>query len=91
MSSKTENVDVAFQMINEAVEEYDNFLLGIPEGNIYQRIMDLRTGSLNDEADKEARKVMSAILDRTNGGLSLNNIGVERSTLFNRIATPNFE
>ena len=83
MSSKTENVDVAFQMINEAVEEYDNFLLGIPEGNIYQRIMDLKiTGSLNDEDDKEARKVMSKILDRTNGGLSLNNIGVEKSTIF---------
>ena len=83
MSSKTENVDVAFQMINEAVDEYENFLLGIPEGNIYQRIMNLKTtGSLNDKDDNEARKVMSAILDRTNGGLSLNNIGVERSTLF---------
>jgi hypothetical protein len=83
MSSKTENVDVAFQMINEAVEEYENFLLGIPEGNIYQRIMDLKTtGSSNNTADREARKVMSAILDRTNGGLSLNNIGDERSTLF---------
>ena len=38
MSNKTENVDVAFEMITEAVDEFSGYILGIPEGDIYTRL-----------------------------------------------------
>jgi hypothetical protein len=78
MSYKTENVDISFEMINEAVEEFNGFLLGIPEGDIYQILLNNLSSSNDENSSKnlrEIRKVLSNILDRTNGGTSLNNMG----------------
>ena len=87
MSSKVENVDIAFEMITEAVESFQGFLLGIPEGDTYQRLTgDMNTNGSEDEDSlkkiRAARRVLSNICDRTNGGYALSQIGDDFKTLF---------
>ena len=87
MSSKVENVDIAFEMITEAVESFQGFLLGIPEGDTYQRLTgDMNTNGPEDEDSlkkiRAARRVLSNICDRTNGGYALSQIGDDFKTLF---------
>lgn len=75
---ETENVDVAFELILEAAEEYEKFLMGLPEGNIITDI--LAADSVNIDQDernilRSARNVLSKIMDRTAGAPRLDEIG----------------
>jgi len=80
MSYKTENVNVAFEMITQAVEEFSGFVLGIPEGNVVNQILGLENTEKKDpdqlKNERQVRKLLSSICDRTNGGTSLFEIGV---------------
>ena len=63
MSYKTENVNVAFEMITQAVEEFSGFVLGIPEGNVVNQILGVESteGRNGDQLKKErqVRKLLS--------------------------------
>jgi hypothetical protein len=80
MSYKTENVNVAFEMITQAVEEFSGFVLGIPEGNVVNQILGVESTEGRDivqlAAERQIRKLLSSICDRTNGGTSLFEIGL---------------
>lgn len=79
MSYKTENVNVAFEMITQAVEEFSGFVLGIPEGNVVNQILGVESTEGKDSEklknERQIRKLLSSICDRTNGGTSLHEIG----------------
>jgi hypothetical protein len=84
MSYKTENVNVAFEMITQAVEEFSGFVLGIPEGNVVNQILGVESTKSRNSDERKVRKLLSSICDRTNGGTSLNEIGlVNRSAWIN--------
>ena len=72
MSEKVENVNIAFESILEAANEYSGFVLGMPEADAITAI--LGEDEVKDEKIEETRvirDVMTQILDRTNGGLKL--------------------
>lgn len=92
MSYKTENVNVAFEMIAQAVEEFSGFVLGIPEGNVVNQILGVESTEDRDieqlKNERQVRKLLSSICDRTNGGTSLHESGlVNRNALKNSILT----
>lgn len=75
---ETENVDVAFELILEAAEEYEKFLMGLPEGNIITDILASDSSNIDqDERNvlRSARNVLSKIMDRTAGAPRLDEIG----------------
>jgi len=74
MSWKTENVNVAFEMINQAVDEYSGFVLGLPEGDVISQILGKPKEKKDIDDQRAVRKTLSSITDRTNGGLSLSEI-----------------
>ena len=87
MSSKVENVDIAFQMITEAADEFQGFIMGLPEGDTVQRLQldfDIPEDLSDKEANAEKRKIrsfFSSICDRTNGGYALSQISSEMGFL----------
>ena len=84
MSWKTENVNVSFEMINQAVDEFSGFILGLPEGDVISQILGMTPNPSKDvEEQRAVRKTLSSITDRTNGGLSLSEIGTNIVSLEN--------
>lgn len=88
MSRETENVDVAFDMILDAANEYSGFVLGIPESDVITAILG-GEGEVRDEdrggveTTRKIRDIISKIIDRTNGCMTLSNIPKELSREFN--------
>lgn len=75
MSNEIKNVNVAFECLLQAADEFSGFVLGMPEGDVISQIFDKEIKAKEDldklKKDREVRKLFSSILDRTNGGTSL--------------------
>lgn len=84
MSDKIENIDVAFNSIIEAVEEYNDFILGIPDGDVITSIMGGKGHETPENVleERDIRKVLSQISDRTNGGCSMYDIDTVASKVW---------
>jgi len=91
MGRETENVDVAFEMILQAANEYEGYILGMPESDVITGILN----EVNEEknrnyGDSEARKIrdlITRIIDRTTAAPQLDEIA---ETLKNRWGDINF-
>jgi len=76
MSRKTENVDIGFASIKEAANEYTDFILGIPDGDVISAILGKKSTETPEDIleNRAIRNVLSEISDRTNGGCSISDI-----------------
>lgn len=71
-SYKIKNVNVAFDMLLEAAEAYEGYLLGIPETDIITAVLSKTPKEKNKKAIHRARKKFIAkLLDRTNAGMKI--------------------
>ncbi len=96
MSYKVRNVNLGFELMLEAVEEYTNYVMGLQEGNAVSAILGQKASDGNspdpsnaDKTDaKQARRVISRVLDRTAGGLCLSDIDNEAARVNSTATIP---
>ena len=81
MSYKVRNVNIAYELLLEAAEDYSGFILGLKEGSVVNAIFGTaaaegegKTDPDELEIDKAKRRFFTKVLDRTNGALCLNDI-----------------